>query len=453
MTTLTTTTVPTVDVGAAIDAGSWSGYQKWLVAMTAAAIVFDGFDNQLLGLALPSIMGEWALPRSAFASVVSFGYLGMMIGGAGAGVVGDRFGRRVALVGSTLLFGAATCALGMVDDLTGLTVLRFVAGIGLGGALPNGAALAAEYVPARQRAMAVTLAIVCVPVGGTLAGLFAAAALPAAGWRGLFAIGGAIPVLSAFALWWSLPESPRFLARHPDRWPELHRLLRRMGHAVPGDARFVDPHETSGHSMPFTSLFAGTLRRETCALWVAFLSCLLAVYLGFSWLPSLLTSAGLGVTVASTGLTAFNLGGVVGAVAGGAIIRQFGSRLTMLAMAAGASAGAIGLSALTFGPELNATLVLVMLALTGGLINAVQTTMYALAAHIYPAMVRATGVGAASAFGRLGAILSGYAGPWALELRGSQSFFSLMAATLAITFLALAVVRRHIPPSRGTDRV
>ena len=90
----------TTDVGALLDEGSWSGYQKLLVAATALTIIFDGLDNQLLGAAIPSMMREWALPRPAFATVLAAALFGMMIGGFIGGWVGDRFGRRVALLGS-----------------------------------------------------------------------------------------------------------------------------------------------------------------------------------------------------------------------------------------------------------------------------------------------------------------------------------------------------------------
>jgi AAHS family 4-hydroxybenzoate transporter-like MFS transporter len=86
-----------------------------------------------------------------------------------------------------------------------------------------------------------------------------------------------------------------------------------------------------------------------------------------------------------------------------------------------------------------------MLGVTGGLINAVQTTMYALAANVYPTAVRASGVGAAVSFGRTDAVLSTYAGSWALEAGGSAAFFALMAASLTICFVSLALVRRHVP--------
>jgi AAHS family 4-hydroxybenzoate transporter-like MFS transporter len=434
-----------VDVGRTLDHALWTGYQRWLVFLTALTIIFDGFDNQLLGVALPTIMREWSVPRSAFAPVVSLGYLGMMIGGTTAGLAGDRLGRKVALLGCMIIFGLATTAVAVADHVASLAVLRLLAGVGLGGAMPNAAALAAEYVPLRRRPFAVTLAIVCVPVGAALAGFAAIVALPSIGWRGMFTIGGVLPILAAVLLVKLLPESPRFLARHPRRWPELAGLLRRMGHDVPTGAAFTDATEGASRNVSFSTIFQRAWRVDTFALWAAFCSCLLAVYLGFSWLPSILASAGLGPTVASAGLTAFNLGGVAGALAGGMLLTRFGSRSTMVAMATGAVACALFMSTMTITARSAVIPILLMLTLTGGLINAVQTTMYALAAHVYPTAVRASGVGTAVAFGRSGAILTGYAGPWALEYRGSQSFFWLMAGSLIVTSVALAIVRRHVP--------
>ncbi len=148
-----------IDVGQLIDRGRWGGYQRLLVGLTALAIIFDGIDNQLMGVAIPTMMREWSVARSDFAPVVSLGYVGMMIGGAVAGLAGDRFGRRVALLASMVLFGVTTMAMTLVDSIAALAALRFVTGIGLGGAIPNAAALSAEYVPVRQRPFAVTLTI------------------------------------------------------------------------------------------------------------------------------------------------------------------------------------------------------------------------------------------------------------------------------------------------------
>jgi MFS transporter, AAHS family, 4-hydroxybenzoate transporter len=438
-------TAQALDVGRLLDEGRWTPHQRFVVLLAALAIVFDGLDNQLLGVAVPALMWEWTVTRAAFAPVLACGMVGMMIGGAVAGMVGDRFGRRVALIGSVLVFALPTVAIAAADTLLTLGALRFAAGLGLGGAIPNAASLASEYVPRRYRPLAVTLTIVCVPLGGTLGALLGGQVLPVFGWRVLFAAGGALPLLVAVVLLRFLPESPRYLARRPDRWPELARMLRRAGHDVPTNAAFTDATEAAVSRVSLAALFTPELRRDSVALWGAFFSCLLAVYLGFNWIPSLLSGAGLGVSVASTGLAAYNLGGVAGAIAGGWLIGRFGSRVTMLSMAAGASAGALGLATLPMQVGADTAIIILMLGLTGGLINAVQTTMYALATNVYPTAVRATGVGSAVSFGRTGAVLSTYAGAWALEAGGSRSFFLFMAAAMAAALGALALVGRHVP--------
>jgi AAHS family 4-hydroxybenzoate transporter-like MFS transporter len=437
------TPTTTTDVGVLLDEGGWSGYQKLLVAGTALTIIFDGLDNQLLGAAIPSMMAEWSLPRPAFAAVLAAALFGMMIGGFIGGYIGDRFGRRVALLGSVISFGVLTLLMAFVDDVSTLMALRFVAGLGLGGAMPNAAALASEYVPLRRRPFAVTLTVVCIPLGGTLAGFTGAVILPAYGWRALFFIGGALPLVLAALLWKLLPESPRYLARDRSRWPELVRLLRRLGHDLPTDVAFVDSRERAVGRASVGSLFTPEFRRDTLALSVAFFFCLLAAYTGVSWVPSLLTSAGFSVAIANYGLTAFNLGGVVGAIGGALVMGRLGSRLTILTMTAGAILGCLLLANVPIEAQ-STVAMLSMLAWTGGLINAVQTTMYALAAHVYPAGIRATGVGTAVAIGRVGGIGSSYAGAWALE-SGPSQLFALLAGTLTIVFAALASVRNHIP--------
>src|SRR5204863_6833136 len=173
----------TVDVGVLLDEGRSSRYQKLLVGATALAIILDGVDTQLLGNAIPALLKDWSLPRGAFTTVLALGPLGMMVGGAIGGVLGDRVGRRTALLTSVLSFAAFTFAIAAVNGVPMLGLFRFLSGLGLGGAMPNAAALASEYVPRRQRAFAVTLTIVCFPLGGMLAASMAGQVLPLYGWR------------------------------------------------------------------------------------------------------------------------------------------------------------------------------------------------------------------------------------------------------------------------------
>src|SRR5436309_5382511 len=215
----------TIDVGYVIDEGRWTTYQKLLILGAALTIILDGVDNQLLGNAVPSLMKEWSLPRGAFSTVLALSPFGMMIGGAVGGILGDRIGRRTALLFSMLSFAVLTLAISTVNGLMLLGAFRFLAGLGLGGAMPNAAALSQASVPRRQRPFAVTLTVVCIPLGGSLAGLVGGWVLPAFGWRALFLIAGAVPLVLAAALLKVLPESPRYMARHRERWPELRALM------------------------------------------------------------------------------------------------------------------------------------------------------------------------------------------------------------------------------------
>jgi AAHS family 4-hydroxybenzoate transporter-like MFS transporter len=434
----------TVDVGATLDDGQWGGYQKLLVFATALTIILDGLDNQLLPPAIPVLMKEWGLPRSAFANVLTSGMVGMMIGGFIGGSLGDRLGRRVALLGSVVFFGVLTILVSFSTSVEMLLGLRFLSGLGLGGAMPNAAALSSEYVPRRQRPFAVTLTIVCIPLGGSLAGFVGALILPSWGWRALFLTGGIVPLVLAAVLLKILPESPRFLARTTERWPELRALLQRLGHAVPADAAFMDGREKAVAKASVGQLFEPEFRRDTMALCGSFFFCLLSVYMGTNWVPQMLTRSGFDVGTASYGLTAFNFGGVVGAIFGAVVIMRLGSRISMLTMAAGAIVGSIVLAVIDIGPQFS-LMVFVMLAWTGGLINAVQTTMYALAAHVYPTSIRGTGVGTAVAFGRIGGVVSPTLGSWALDTGGPARYFGIIAATMTLAFAALAAVRRHVP--------
>ena len=407
-----------IDAGTLPGSQSWTGYQKLLVGLVASAVVLDGADNQLLGIAIPALMRDWPVSRAAFAPVLASGMIGMMVGGAVAGLIGDRLGRKRALLGSVTVFGVLTLAAAAADGPFTLAVLRFLAGLGLGGAMPNAAALAAEFVPANRRAFAVTLTIVCVPVGGMLAAAVAEPVLPVLGWRALFAIGGVVPLILAAVLIVGLPESPVF----------------------------VDAQERRVERASIRGLFAPELRRDTAGLWIAFFANLLAVYCCFNWVPAMLAGAGFGAS-SSRGLLAFNLGGVAGAFAGAGVVTRFGSRLSLLSMAAAAVVTALVMAAM---PIVSSAPVAAigMLAGLGCLLNTLQIMMYSVAVHVYPITMRATGLGWALGAGRAGGVLSTYAGEWALAAGGSAAFFGLIAASMAAVYGGLVLVSRHIPSRR-----
>ena len=205
--------------------------------------------------------------------------------------------------------------------------MRLVTGIGTGGAFPNVSALSAELAPVHRRSTAVNLTLICIPIGGILAGILAVWVLPRFGWRGLYVIGGIFPLLFAAALAAILPESPRFMARRPGDWSRLRALLNRMGHQPPKGVAFVDRAESrDANHASLKALFAPGLARETVGLWIAFFFCIGNIYLVFGWLPTMLTSHGLDLASASSGLAVYNLGGVFGILIWAMLIPILGSR-------------------------------------------------------------------------------------------------------------------------------
>jgi len=439
----------TVDVGRLLDEGQWSNYQKFLIFGTALTIILDGVDNQLIGPTIPALMAEWDLPRSAFSNVLAAGPFGMMFGGAFGGSLGDRIGRRTALLLSVISFAVVTLGIAFVNGVTALIVLRFLAGLGLGGAMPNAAALASEYAPRKNRPFAVTITIVCVPLGGMLAAYLAGQVIPVYGWRTLFAMGGILPVVLGIVLFKLLPESPKFLASRREKWGQLSTLLRRFGHNVPSDANFVESASAgpAKQRASLRELFTPDLRLSTIGLFGSFFFCLMSNYIIISWLVTMLRGVNFTQTAASNMLAVANLGGVGGAILAALVIQRFGSRLTMLTLSALSVAVAGVLAMMRLDP--NATTGLfIMITLAGCLMNAVQTTMYALAAHVYPTAIRGTGVGIAVAVGRIGHVLSSYVGEWGVG-GGSSVYFMTVATTMAIVFASLALVRRHIDRSTG----
>ena len=267
---------------------------------------------------------------------------------------------------------------------------------------------------------------------------------PVQSWRGLFFIGGAFPILLGVVLLTTLPESPRFLARRPARWPELGRLLTRMSRPTMPSAVYTDANEqVAEQRQGFGALFEQGRASDTIAIWCAFFMCLLAVYSAFSWLPTMLTAEGLPTAIAGSGLTAYNLGGVIGALTCAVAITRFGSRWPLITCCAGAATSAFMIQGLNVSQNTN--LLIFGLGVHGMFVNAVQSTMYALCAYVYPTSVRATGTASALAFGRLGAILSAFAGAAVITAGGGPTYLTMLGGAMLFVLVALMVVKRHIP--------
>jgi len=212
------------------------------------------------------------------------------------------------------------------------------------------------------------------------------------------------------------------MARIQARWGELRALLRPSRHDVPDDASFVDPHEAAAKARvgPRAVRAGIPVGPRIGALRGAFLFCFFGAYMGTNWVPSMLDKAKFDVGTASYGLLAWNLGVLAFALLAAFIIPRAGSRATMLTLAGGSIAGCVVLAMMDITPAATVP-VFIMLGITGGLVNATQTTMYALAANVYPTAIRGTGVGTTVAVGRIGGVLSPLVGAIALTAARTHS--------------------------------
>lgn len=425
----------------AIDEGQFTPLQKLIYLLTALAIVLDGFDGQMIGYAIPAIMKEWGIPRAAFSIAVACGLVGMALGSLVAGMIADRIGRKPVLIGSIVLFGASTAMIATAPDVMAIAAIRFFAGLGIGAALPACTTLLAEFTPTRSRTMAVTTAIVCYPLGGMLAGLVAGKVLPVDGWRTFFLIGGAIPVVYALVLIFLMKESPKYLARQASRKEDLRSLMSGMRHDVAHVVEFTDGGEGEARRGSVGELLKDGRSRDTLWLWVAFFMTQLSLYSAFSWLPTMLTTEGLSPALAGMGLTAYNFGGVFGAVLCALAMNRFGSRGPMVLWAAMSAVSALALNAVSVVNDTQ--LFMLGLGVHGLFITALQCALYTLCAHLYPTSIRVTGTATALSIGRTGAILSSFVGAAMITAGGSVAYLNLLGGSMIVTVLALALVRNH----------
>src|ERR1700675_2188218 len=201
-----------MDVADFIDQQPVGGFQIRLLLTCAAVLFLDGFDTTAIGYVAPSLAREWGLTKGALGPVFSAGLFGLMIGALLFGPLADRIGRKKIIIFSTLAFGIGTLITAFVQDVNSLLAIRFLTGLGLGGAMPNAVALTSEFNPRRRRATMVMIMFCGFSVGAALGGLLAAALIPQFGWRSVFIVGGRAACVLFPTLALRLPESVRFLA-------------------------------------------------------------------------------------------------------------------------------------------------------------------------------------------------------------------------------------------------
>ncbi|REG45935.1 3-(3-hydroxy-phenyl)propionate transporter MhpT [Paracoccus versutus] len=388
-------------------------------ALTLAflAAVIEGFDLQAAGVAAPKLVPAFALTPQQVGLFFSAATFGLIFGALAGGRIADAWGRRAGLVISLVTFGVFSIATAYAASFEQLVAMRFLTGVGLGGALPNLVNIAAESAQPKDRGKAVAIMYAGVPLGGAIASGVSILGLHGGDWQTIFLVGGVMPLVLA---------------------PFIHGLL-------PPLAVVKDQVASAGNAL--AKVFAPGTLMTTVTLWLSFFLGLVVVYLLLNWMPQLLVSRGLERSEASTVQILFNIGGVLGSLVGGRMLDRPRPAIPVALCFAAAGAALLMLAML----PANLGLMLLGGALVGGAILCVQAILYGVAPQCYPFEIRGTGVGTAVAVGRLGSIVGPLlaGGLVAAGFTPSNVMMSLVPITLAagLTTVVLLVRRRAAAPA------
>jgi AAHS family 3-hydroxyphenylpropionic acid transporter len=343
--------------------------------LCAAAAIFEGFDNQSMGVAAPRLVAEFSLSAGQKGWIFSAAAIGLSVGAIIGGRAADFFGRKRVLIASLLLFGMFSILTAFATGANSFFLARLLTGLGLGGAMPNFISLSSESVRADRRLSAVTVVMAGMPFGGSIAALVALGERYGWDWRSIFYVGGIGPVVVALVMLRALPDSKRLEVQQAPTHLQVASV--------------------------WATLFGAGRAPTTLLLWTAFFFTQLVLLLMLNWLPTLIVGLGFSTTEASWTSLCFNLSGSVGAILLGKLHagaqRRVWAALTYIGIAL----------ALMLIPAVGKTFLFAAIAcgLAGVFTVGAQLILFALAPLYYEHAIRGTGVGASVAVGRVGSIV------------------------------------------------
>ncbi|MGA9873850.1 MAG: aromatic acid/H+ symport family MFS transporter [Rhodococcus sp. (in: high G+C Gram-positive bacteria)] len=383
-----------------------------VVMLCWVSVLLDGFDLVVLGASIPSILDDTAFgaDTATITAISTAGLVGMTIGALTIGTLTDILGRRKSLILAVAAFSVLTFLCAFAPNPLVFGVFRFLAGVGLGGALPTALALVNEFTPKRKGGSASTTLMTGYHVGAVATAVLALVLIQPFGWRSMF-VAGALPAIVLLPLMIRfLPESPAYLLVKGRR-AEAEAIA-----AAHGLQLEPAPKEPAPVVNPIRTLFASSMIRNSIAIWVTSFMGLLLVYGLNTWLPTIMREAGYELGAALTLLLVLNFGAIVGLLVAGRVADRIGSRTAAIIWF---TCAALFLAALSIKVPFG---VYVLVFLAGCFVFSAQVLVYAFTSSAYPPEARATALGWAAGIGRLGAICgpilggallgAGIASPW-----------------------------------------
>jgi len=412
-----------VNINDIIDKARFAAFHWKVLIWCLIIIIFDGYDLVIYGVALPLLMQQWSLTAVQAGLLASAALFGMMFGAMIFGTLSDKLGRKKTIMICVTLFSGFTFLGAFASNPVEFAILRFIAGLGIGGVMPNVVALMTEYAPKKIRSTLVALMFSGYAIGGMSSALLGAWLVKDMGWQIMFLIAG-IPLLLLPVIWKFLPESLAFLVKsnHHDQAKMIVTKIAPETELTSNTQLILNESTTT--EAPVRALFQQGRTFSTFMFWIAFFMCLLMVYALGSWLPKLMLQAGYSLGASMLFLFALNIGGMVGAIGGGALADKFHLKPVITSMFV---IGAAALILLGFNsPQF---ILYSLIAIAGAATIGSQILLYTFVAQFYPTALRSTGMGWASGIGRIGAII----GP---VLTGALLTFELPHQ---MNFLAIAI--------------
>ena len=423
----------------------------WFAVATFVLCCFvmlaDGFDNQAINYAAPSIIEEWGIDRALMTPVFNISIAGWIAGSIVFAMLADRFGRRPATLLAVLMFGVFTLAIPLASGLVELSILRFCAAFGVGGGMPMAISLVSDYTRSKSRGLRITLLFLGYTAGSSGGGILAAQIIPQHGWRSVFYVGGAGALALTAILFAGLPESLRYLAlRRPSdrRILSYARKLRPSARLGPETSFTIG--ETIKKGVPVKHLFAEGRTAMTVFLWFALGFAFVTHFFLSQWLTTLLTPE-LGFANAARTQALFQAGAAFSFIFGFLIDRKGIPIMTLVMILGALPVAAIGLVA-----DVGPAIAMAMALASGVLVIGGDVGLSAVPSMIYPTFIRSTATGAAFGVGRIGAILGPMiAGLLILLDTPLDMIFVLGALPLLVSGAACFLLSRSITPDAARE--
>ncbi|SCP95634.1 MFS transporter [Anaerobium acetethylicum] len=435
------------DISSRIDRLPTTPMLKKVLFLTGIGWMFDAMDQGMVSGVMAAIGKDWALTTSQLGLLGSIGMLGMALGAGLSGMVADRWGRRTVVMITLIIYGISSMISGFAPNYPVLLVLRFFTGFGLGGELPAAATLVSEFSPAKTRGRNVILLESFWAWGWIAASLVAYLLIPAYGWQIAFIVGG-LPALFAAVLRKAVPESPRYLEM-AGKAKEADALVRIM-ETQAGLAKVTDfpgPKRENGETpraarVTFADLWSGTYIRSTFVLWVIWFGINFGYYGFVLWTPTLLVARGFDLVKSFEFTLIMCFAQLPGYFSAAYLIEKVGRKKVLSLYFAGTA-----VAAWLFGHAGSTAQVLAYGCLLYFFSLGAWGCVYAYTPEVYPTAARASGMGWASAFGRLGAFTAPFIVPviysfWGTD-QGYTNVFIMLTAVFALVSLVTGIFGRE----------